>query len=324
MLVFLGVTLGLVGGYALLSRVLNPNAGRVRRRIAEEFGKDQADKPALSTLYKNLDQLKLDPEKSDALAPQQSAAPKLARTSLHDRLNNLLEQANLPLTPQHVLMASSALGFALGTLATWLGGLIVGLLVAAAGAALPLGYVNWRRNARRQKYLEQLPGAFELMARVIRAGQSVPQALQAVAEAFEDPLAGEFSNCQKQQNLGLRPEVCFQELMERSGILEMRLFAMAMVIQRQSGGNLSDVLERLAGLIRARLRLRQHVRTLTAEGRLQGWTLVVLPFLVFAAMMTVNRSYAEVLLEHVSLLVATAAMMGVGMLWIRRIVNFES
>jgi tight adherence protein B len=98
---------------------------------------------------------------------------------------------------------------------------------------------------------------------------------------------------------------------------------MAMLIQRQTGGNLSEVLERLGGLVRARLRLRQQVRTWTAEGRLQGWTLFSLPFLMFATLMVINRQYASVLLEHVPLLVGTIAFMVIGMLWIRKIVNFD-
>ncbi len=104
----------------------------------------------------------------------------------------------------------------------------------------------------------------------------------------------------------------------------MRIFVMALLIQRQVGGNLSDVLERLAMLVRARLRLRDQVRTLTAEGRLQGLTLLVLPFLMFGALFLVNRTYALSLFEHVPLLVATGVAMLIGVLWIRKIVNFES
>jgi tight adherence protein B len=188
---------------------------------------------------------------------------------------------------------------------------------------LPLVYVAAKRRARREKLLAQLPSAFELMARVIRVGQSVPQALQAVADSFEDPIAGEFANCQKRQNLGLRPEITFHELAQRTGILEMRIFVMALLIQRQTGGNLAEVLERLAALIRERQRLRRRVRALTAEGRLQGVTLLVLPFVVFAAMMAVNRTYAEALLQHTSLLAGMGVAMGVGAVWIRKIVNFE-
>src|SRR5262249_11215087 len=147
------------------------------------------------------------------------------------------------LTLRQLLLLAGGVGLGLGIAGTLAAGPLLGLPVAAIGAALPVLYLQWRRHARREKMLTQLPNAFDLMARVIRTGQSVPQALQAVADSFEDPIAGEFAACQKRQNLGLRPEVTFREMAERTGILEMRIFVMAMLIQRQAGGNLSEVLE---------------------------------------------------------------------------------
>jgi tight adherence protein B len=324
LIVFLIVTSSLVAAYFVWSDHFHGDAGRVQRRLADEFTKDQP-RIAPSTLYKNLDPIKIAPGQPwpDPMAPERTAPSRPAQPGARAALSALLDQANLALTVNQLFAAAATLAFLLGGLGTWLGGLLVGLTMAALGAVVPLFYVHARRNARREKYLRQLPAAFDLMARVIRAGQSVPQAVLAVAETFEDPLAGEFGKCQQQQSLGLRPELCFQELMDRSGIIEMRIFSMAVMIQRQSGGNLSDILERLAGLVRSRLRLRQQVRTLTAEGRMQGWTLVVLPFVVFGVMMGVNRAYAEVLLDQKALLAAMLALMGLGVLWIRRIVNFE-
>ena len=98
---------------------------------------------------------------------------------------------------------------------------------------------------------------------------------------------------------------------------------MAMLIQRQTGGNLSEVLERLATLVRERVRMRSRIRALTAEGRLQAAVLLVLPFVMFLVMRVVNRRYADVLLEHPSLIAGMVAMMGLGALWIRKIVNFD-
>src|SRR5437868_15342558 len=103
----------------------------------------------------------------------------------------------------------------------------------------------------------------------------------------------------------------------------MRIFVMAMMIQRQVGGNLSEVLDRLAGLVRERSPLRGQIRTLTAEARMQAAILLVLPFFLYLAMRTVNRAYADELLQHQGLLAATAATMTLGTLWIRKIVNFE-
>ena len=322
LLVFLTVFLGIAAGYQLLSGFLFPDAARVRERLAEEFGNDGGQVSA-SPLFKNLDRLSLEPTPSQNAGPE-IPVPAHDGPGFHSRLITLLEQANLLWTPQQVFLAAGGLSLALGLAGAVIWGWLVGILLAAGGALAPWIYLRVRWKKRREKYLKQLPNAFELMARVIRAGQSVPQALQAVADAFEDPLASEFANCQKQQNLGLTPEVAFQEMAQRSGILEMRIFAMAMLIQRQTGGNLSEILERLGGLVRARLKLKQQVRTLTAEGRMQGWTLVVLPFVALGAMMVVNRQYVDVLFQHGGLLAGMVIAMGTGILWIRKIINIET
>jgi tight adherence protein B len=319
-LVFLTVFLGVAAGWQLLAGFLSPDASRIRRRIAEEFGKDET--ASTSPLFKDLNRLSLEPQ-AESFDARPETAPPVPRGDIYSRLARMLEQANLSWKPRQLFIIAGVSSFILGVAVTVFGGLLLGLLASFAGAAAPLVFVQVRRKRRRDKYLKQLPNAFELMSRVIRAGQSVPQALQAVADAFEDPLAGEFADCQKQQNLGLRPEVTFQEMAERSGILEMRIFAMAMLIQRQTGGNLSDVLERLAGLIRARIKLKQHVRTLTAEGRMQGVTLIVLPFAALAVMMAVNRPYVEILFQHVPVLAGMLGIMVIGILWIRKIVNIE-
>jgi tight adherence protein B len=321
LVVFLTVSLSIVLGYQLLSGYLDTDTTRVRQRLTDEF-RPERSQPAASPLYKNLERMQLDSMAGFELDPE-GARPAPPPRGWRGRLTLLLEQADLAWTPRHLLIAAPTLSLLGGGIATYCGGMLFGTALLVLGALAPFGYVHGRRRARREKYMKQLPSAFDLMARVIRAGQSVPQSLQAVADAFEDPLAGEFAKCLKQQHLGLRPEVTFQEMAERSCILEMRIFAMAMLIQRQTGGNLGDVLERLAGLVRARVKLRQQVRTLTAEGRLQGWTLVVLPFLVLGVMMVVNPAYVEVLFQHVWLLASTATAMAVGLLWIRAIVDID-
>ncbi len=320
--VFVSVTVGITAGYFALAGVLARDASRVRQRVESEFQKDgaSATRPK-SALFKNLEQVNLDRPQSFTDFEVTEAPP--SEGGLKVRLRILLQQSNLTITLRQLLSVAAGLGVALGLAATLFQGPLLGLAGAAAGAAMPLVFVEMKRRARRDKLLNQLPGAFDLMARVIRSGQSVPQALQAVGDAFEDPIASEFATCQKRQNLGLRPEVTFREMADRSGILEVRIFVMALLIQRQTGGNLAEVLERLGHLVRERLRLRRRVKALTAEGRLQGLTLLVLPFVVFGAMMAVNRCYAEVLLEHTGLLTAMGVAMGLGAVWIRKIVNFE-
>jgi tight adherence protein B len=204
-----------------------------------------------------------------------------------------------------------------------LGGPFLGAGGFALGAAAVPFYVHRKLQARREKMQTQLPEAFELMARVLRAGHSIAQALQAVVDGVGKPLSDEFALCLQQQNMGLAPDLALQEMVRRTPLLEMRIFAVALAIQRQTGGKLSEVLDRLAALIRARLRLRRHVQSLTAEGRMQGRVLFVLPFGLFGIMMVINRSYAELLFEQVPLLVVTVVVMIIGVVWIRRIVNID-
>jgi tight adherence protein B len=319
LLIFLTAVLGITAGYHLLADLLFPEATRVRRRVAQEFGKGHGQ-VAASALFKNLDKIGADFSKTEQA--EQPAAPTLV-SKFRSSWNSTLEQADLKLSAQTLCQVALCLALAAGVTAIWLGGLIVGAAAALTAVPAPFVFVRWKAKVRRTKFLSQLPAAFELMARIVRAGQSIPQALRAVADSFQDPIATEFAKCQNQLNLGLAPEVAFREMAKRSGILEVQIFVMAVLIQRQAGGSLSEVLDRLAGLVRARLRLRKQIRSLTAEGRLQGWTLAVLPFIVFGAMMAINRDYAITLLDHTRLLAITGTVMVVGMIWIRRIVNIE-
>jgi tight adherence protein B len=334
--IFLTVTLGMLAGFYAVTGLVFRDTELMRQRVSDEFRKDRREDAPRSPLFKNMERLSLPettlPMEGSASQPAGAVAEAasewrlmtlLQQADLESRLATTLKQAELSFTPRQLLTAAAALGLFLGVCAAWLRGPVAATAAAALGSALPLLYVARKCRLRREKLLTQLPNAFDLMARVIRSGQSVPQALQAVSDTFEQPIAGEFSNCQKRQNLGLRPEVAFNEMAQENGILELRIFVMAMLIQRQTGGNLSEVLERLSNLLRERLRIRKRVSTLTAEGRLQGWTLLVLPFVVYGAMLVVNRPYALILLDHGMLLAFTGLSMAIGALWMRKIVNIE-
>jgi tight adherence protein B len=319
LLIFLTVALGITAGYHLLVDLLFLEASRVRRRMDQEFGKAPGELSP-SPLFRDLERLL--PDLTQAEETAKPVASTVGRR-FWSTWKTVLEQADVNLSVQTLCNVAICLGLAAGVAALWLAGPLVGMAAGMAAAVVPFVVVRWKRRLRRDKFLNQLPTAFEMMARIIRAGQSVPHALRAVADAFQDPIAAEFARCQSQLTLGLSPEVTFREMAQRSGILEMKIFVMALLIQRQAGGSLAEVLERLGGLVRARLRLRKQIRTLTAEGRLQGWTLLVLPFIVFAAMLVLNRDYAMALLDHTRLLAAMGIAMLLGMLWIRKIVNVD-
>lgn len=324
-LIFLAVTLGIIASYQLLAGILSPEKILLRRRLSEEFEEKSFASPSGLLLFKNLDHIRLDGgpvEMTDEEVAAIAARPHHKR-SLRSSLKTALVQADVPYTLPQLGAAAAVLTVLCGAAGMLLGGPILGLAGVVLGAAAVPFYVHRKLQARRERMLQQLPEAFELMARVLRAGHSISQALQAVIDGVGKPVSEEFALCLHQQNMGLAPDLAFQEMVRRTPLLEMRIFAVALAIQRQTGGKLSEVLDRLAALIRARLRLRRHVQTLTAEGRLQGRVLFILPFALFAIMMVINRSYAELLLQHVPLLVATVAVMIVGVIWIRRIINID-
>ncbi len=186
-----------------------------------------------------------------------------------------------------------------------------------------MAYVKYKRTVRLEKLLSQLPDTFDLMSRIVRAGQTLSQALQAVADEFAQPIAGELSYCYEQQNLGLSPEVAMRDLARRTGLLEVKIFVTAVIVQQQTGGSLAEMLDKLAHVIRQRYRTRGQIKTLTAEGRMQAMILLALPVVMFFGFLVLLPDYEGKLLEHPSLIVTTLTFELLGALWIRKIVNFD-
>jgi tight adherence protein B len=321
--IFAAVTLTLFAGLALAASTVAAEPSRTRKRLAEEFAANPKSSPE-GPLFKNPEKLQL-PGSSDARFGVK-AGPRLVLERIGGGLGSLqllLDQAHLPWSARQFAAGALALAVALGVAAYLLWGILAGLAGGLLGIGLSFYIVLAKNRSRREAMLKQLPHAFDLMARVLRAGNPVPYALQCVADSFDDPVATEFANCRRQQDLGLRPEVTYHDMARQWGILELHIFVMAMLIQRECGGNLSTILERLAALVRSRLRLRQQIQSLTAEGRLQGLTLIVLPFLMFGVLYVINRDYASVLLDHPGLLAATVGFMLLGVVWIRKIVRYD-
>lgn len=319
--IFIAITAGSLALLRAVASFSRPDRGRIRRRLAGEFSE-----PANATavpLYKDVDSWDADDPQFDADESGEIRAAVPQKVGRWDWVDDYLREAGVAIDPLRLLAAVVSLALTIGVVGFVFVGWLAGIAGWVAGVAVPLAMLAAKRKARRDRYVQQLAGAFELMARVLKAGQSVPEAFRAATEAFDEPLAGEFNRCLHQIEHGLRPESAYRELSRRSGILELRIFVVAMMIQRQTGSNLSDVLERMATVVRERMRMRKKLRALTAEGRLQSLTLIVLPVVTFAAMYFLNRQYAELLLAQWRLLLATAACMGVGVLWIRNIMKFE-
>jgi tight adherence protein B len=151
----------------------------------------------------------------------------------------------------------------------------------------------------------------------------MPQAMQGVATEFSAPIAEEFAYCSEQQNLGLSPEISLRDLARRTGLVETNIFVVAVLVQRQVGGNLAEILEKLATVVRERYKMRGTIKGLTAEGRMQAGVLMALPPFLFTMMLVVNYDYAHSLIEHPILIWGMLGFMALGGLWIRKIVNFD-
>jgi tight adherence protein B len=286
---------------------------RLNERIDDEFRKRQREQARKALIFKDLNQLALD-----------AAGDEQGGPDLRKRLEAMVEQSGLDLTVQKLLTISVAIGLGCGLL----GGLLrqsvlVAAVAAPAAAALPLAYVHFKRKARLEKLLSQLPDTFDLMSRVVRAGQTMSQALQAVADEFAQPVAGELSYCYEQQNLGLPPEVAMRDLARRTGLLEVKIFVTAVLVQQQTGGSLAELLDKLSFIIRQRYRTRGQIKTLTAEGRLQAIILLALPIVMFFGFLIFMPDYESKLLEHPILIMMTLMFELLGALWIRKIVNFD-
>ena len=240
-----------------------------------------------------------------------------------ERLEQWLEQSGLEWSVRALgcrclggAVSAAALGyFSFG------GWLAVGVMPFAA--ASPLVFVYGRRKRRQRNLCKQLPEAFQMVSRAVRAGQTVPSALRIIAQDFAPPISHEFALCYEQQNLGVSRESALRKLAQRTGIMELQIFVVALLVQAKSGGDLVELLDNLAGMVRKRLKLNDRVRALTGEGRMQALVLVILPAAAFVAVLAFAPEYARSLLDRPWLLAGTAVAQAMGTLWIRRIVNFE-
>ena len=199
-----------------------------------------------------------------------------------------------------------------------------GLIGAAGMAYLPLMFVNGRRARRQRAIAQQLPEALDFLARVLRAGHSLSTGLQMMGDELNEPLAGEFRRAYSQHSLGQALEDSLREMSTRIESTDFAFFVTAVLIQRQTGGDLSEVLSNISDMVRQRIRLAQHVKAITAEGRMTSYVLTAFPVVLFVITYTMNPEYAGLLVRTDTgrmLLGAAAALVFFGLMVIRRIVT---
>lgn len=250
-----------------------------------------------------------------------------ARMSFTERLQTVLEQANVSWSASQLLVNLTLIStILLATLVALRLPIFAGLGAAAAVYVLPILFLVFRRRRRLNKLIQQLPDVFELLGQALRAGHSLASGMQVVATELPEPAGTEFGRVFHEQNLGLKVEDALVNLANRMDLLDVRLFVTAVLIQRQTGGDLAEVLDKISGVIRDRIKLHGTVKALTAEGRLSGYVLLALPFVVFLVMIKINYDYAKVLWAHptgqMMALIAVISMI-MGWVMIKKIVNIK-
>ncbi len=253
--------------------------------------------------------------------------PIAARIPAFQDLDLMMEQADLkghlPTFLLGTIGLSVAFGIGLLTLTRYWP---AATIAAVVGASIPYLIVRHRRNKRMYRFEEMLPEAIDLLGRAIRAGHPLSAGLKMVADETTEPIQSEFRRTHEENRFGLPFDDALLAMADRVSIVDVRILVTAILIQREVGGNLAEVLDNLANVIRVRFTIRRQLRVYTAQGRFSGYVLAVLPVAVGTAIYTINPSYIRLLFTDPmgKLMLLTAFVFQViGFLWIRKIVDIE-
>jgi tight adherence protein B len=297
--------------------VLRPEAevaGVVRRRLK----KDHARQVARSELLKQV----------RAMSSIGAVDAVLQRgRSRTQQVQTLLDQAGLKITVGTLLAGSATLGILVFYVAFRFGlWPSVALGIAAVASFMPVNIIKYKRTLRMRKFEEQFPEALDLLGRAMRAGHAFTTGIEMVGSEMPDPIGPEFRTLFDQQNYGMPLPDALKLFAERIPVLDARFFVTAVLIQRESGGNLSEVLDNLAGVIRERFRVKRQIRVISAHGRLTGWILVALPPCLGLVLFAINSETRELMFSDPmgqQMMITALVLQFIGTLIIRKIVNIE-
>jgi len=309
-LVFLGVT-ALIG---VLAFVFGGDNSRTNDRLDLLTGKKKKEDNSAKIL------------KAAAFERDRKSFLELLTPNLPS-LQKYIVQADCHIRASTLFGIGALLGV-LGATASWLAGVPI-YLTPVAGFVMFLIPFTWLWNKRRMRlnnFSAQLPDALELVARALRAGHSLAAGMHVVAEEMPSPIAEEFSRVYEEQNLGIAIEDALKNLCERVPNLDLRFFVTSVLIQRQTGGDLAEILDKIGYVIRERYRILGQVKALTAEGRLSGIILIALPFGLFLIMLHIKPDYVEKLWTHplgIKMSVAAIIAQLLGAVVIKKIVDIK-
>ncbi len=301
----------LIGGVAVFLRSNdNPNENRLTEFIQNK--KRTASKSAAEVL----------------LSPLDDAPTKIEEfISRYFNLGRYIEQSGMNLNVPKFLGITGGLagaGFLISMVVLPIK--VFAPMIAVGLATLPIMAVWWKRRSRLRKFGASLPEALELISRALRAGHSLPAGIQLVAQQMSEPLGPEFGRCYEQQNLGIPLEDALKEMTDRVPNLDLKFFVTAVLLQRQTGGDLAEILDKIGKLIRERFQIWGQIQALTGEGRLSGIVLLALPPALFLVMLKLNYDYVMLLFEDpigIKMLIGGIIMQVLGAIAIKKIITIK-
>ena len=249
------------------------------------------------------------------------------RTSRGFKVERWIQQSGAKMSISAVLLTSFGSGSGIALLAWMLVGQWgIAFAAGVAGLVVPVIVLRKRRRDRLHKFEEQFPEALDLISRAIRAGHAFSAGLKMAADELDDPVGPEFRETFDEQNFGLPLKDALNNLSDRVPSLDVRFFATAVLIQRETGGNLSEILDNLAHVVRERFKILREVRVHTAHGRLTGYVLVALPAVLVVVLLFINPDQVNLLFrERMGQMMLTAAIVlqTIGYVWIKQVVKIE-
>lgn len=301
---------GLIEGlYLAWNAYKGPEAKRIERRLlAMSAGQRSVETPLL---------------KKRLLSDVPALEKLMLRLPRIHHLDRLLQQSGTSMNVASFIAISLLLALAPATAAVSFALPLPAMAVGIVGLLLPSAYVLRLRSRRLRSIEEQLPDALDLMARALQAGHAFSSALNMVATEGPEPIAQEFRITFDEINFGVSLQDALMNLSARVASTDLRYFVIAVLIQRETGGNLAELLTSIATMIRERLRLAGTVRVLSAEGRMSAWILGVLPFLVAGGIELINPDFMQLLWKDpagVKMVSGALVLMLAGIVWMWRII----
>jgi tight adherence protein B len=312
--IFLSVVLLINGTYYALRSIRKPEARKVRKRLLSLSSGSSKEEP-------------IDIMRGTAVSEVPWLNRLLLKLRWTEKMKRLLEQAGSERPLGFFVLLSvllAAVGFLIFSRVD--PSYVVSVWMAIIFALMPFFYIYWKKRRRMQKFERQLPEALDLIARSLKAGHAFSGGLKMVVDEFSDPISSEFDEALNEINFGFGINDALKNMLNRVDCPDLRFFVISVVIQRETGGNLAEILTSIAHLIRERFRLQGHVRTLAAEGKFSAYILTGIPFFVTALLMLLSPGYVETLMDDPigrMMIIIGMFMMAVGAVIMKKIITIK-